>query len=90
MQETVIVNKAIEPTPAGIQKWCQDYVADLLGTQPGKIDPNTEFDRFGLFNIARFGTRVEMYLGDLTVSGASPAEAVIPLRRAAWQARHAS
>jgi hypothetical protein len=28
-----------------------------------------EFDRFGLFNIARFGTRVEMYLGDLTVNG---------------------
>ena len=27
------------------------------------------FDRFGLFNIARFGTRVEMYLGDLTVNG---------------------
>jgi hypothetical protein len=28
-----------------------------------------EFDRFGLFNIARFGTRVEMYLGDLKVNG---------------------
>ena len=28
-----------------------------------------EFDRFGLFNIARFGQRVEMYLGDLTVNG---------------------
>ena len=28
-----------------------------------------EFDRFGLFNIARFGTRVEIYLGDLTVNG---------------------
>jgi hypothetical protein len=28
-----------------------------------------EFDRFGLFNIARFGTRVELYLGDLTVNG---------------------
>ncbi len=27
------------------------------------------FDRFGLFNIARFGTRVEIYLGDLTVNG---------------------
>lgn len=27
-----------------------------------------EFDRFGLFNIARFGTRVEMYLGDLAVN----------------------
>lgn len=27
-----------------------------------------EFDRFGLFNIARFGTRVEIYLGDLTVN----------------------
>ncbi len=27
------------------------------------------FDRFGLFNIARFGTGVEMYLGDLTVNG---------------------
>ena len=27
------------------------------------------FDRFGLFNIARFGTRMEMYLGDLTVNG---------------------
>ncbi|HEV7598945.1 MAG TPA: acyl carrier protein [Bradyrhizobium sp.] len=48
MQETVIVNKTIEPTPAGIQQWCQDYVADLLGTQPDKINPNTEFDRFGL------------------------------------------
>jgi acyl carrier protein len=23
-------------------------VADLLGTQPEKINPNTEFDRFGL------------------------------------------
>lgn len=28
-----------------------------------------QFDRFGLFNIARFGTRVEVYLGDLTVNG---------------------
>jgi hypothetical protein len=28
-----------------------------------------EFDRFGLFNIARFGQRVEIYLGDLTVNG---------------------
>jgi hypothetical protein len=28
-----------------------------------------EFDRFGLFNIARFGTRAELYLGDLTVNG---------------------
>lgn len=28
-----------------------------------------EFDRFGLFNIARFGQRVEVYLGDLTVNG---------------------
>jgi hypothetical protein len=28
-----------------------------------------EFDRFGLFNIARFGTRVEIFLGDLTVNG---------------------
>jgi hypothetical protein len=27
------------------------------------------FDRFGLFNIARYGTGVEMYLGDLTVNG---------------------
>ncbi|HUF62091.1 MAG TPA: hypothetical protein VMN36_08445 [Verrucomicrobiales bacterium] len=27
------------------------------------------FDRFGLFNIARFGSRVEIYLGDLTVNG---------------------
>ncbi len=27
------------------------------------------FDHFGLFNIARFGTGVEMYLGDLTVNG---------------------
>lgn len=27
------------------------------------------FDRFGLFNIARFGQRVELYLGDLTVNG---------------------
>ena len=48
MQETVIVNRTIESTPAGIQKWCQDYVADLLGTQPEKINPHTEFDRFGL------------------------------------------
>ncbi len=48
MQETVIVNKSIEPTPAGIQKWCQEYVADLLGMQPDKVNPNTEFDRFGL------------------------------------------
>jgi hypothetical protein len=28
-----------------------------------------EFDRFGLFNIALFGTRVEMYLSNLTVNG---------------------
>jgi len=28
-----------------------------------------EFDRFGLFNIARFGQRVEIYLGDLTING---------------------
>lgn len=28
-----------------------------------------QFDHFGLFNIARFGTRVEIYLGDLTVNG---------------------
>lgn len=28
-----------------------------------------EFDRFGLFNIARFGTRIELYLGELTVNG---------------------
>lgn len=28
-----------------------------------------QFDRFGLFNIARFGRRVEIYLGDLTVNG---------------------
>ncbi|MBX3442186.1 MAG: hypothetical protein KF774_07245 [Planctomyces sp.] len=28
-----------------------------------------EFDRFGLFNIARFGTRVELSLSDLTVNG---------------------
>lgn len=28
-----------------------------------------ELDRFGLFNIARFGTRVEIYLGDLVVNG---------------------
>ena len=28
-----------------------------------------EFDRFGLFNIKRFGERVEIYLGDLTVNG---------------------
>jgi hypothetical protein len=28
-----------------------------------------ELDRFGLFNIARFGTRVELYLADLTVNG---------------------
>ncbi len=27
------------------------------------------FDRFGLFNIARFGQRMELYLGDLTVNG---------------------
>jgi hypothetical protein len=27
------------------------------------------FDRFGLFNIARFGQRVELYLGDLAVNG---------------------
>lgn len=27
------------------------------------------FDRFGLFNIARFGTGVEMYLGDLRING---------------------
>jgi hypothetical protein len=30
---------------------------------------SVELDRFGLFNIARFGTRVEIYLGDLTVNG---------------------
>lgn len=27
------------------------------------------FDRFGLFNISRFGQRVELYLGDLTING---------------------
>jgi hypothetical protein len=27
-----------------------------------------QFDRFGLFNIARFGTQVEIYLGDLTIN----------------------
>ncbi|MAT16359.1 MAG: hypothetical protein CMJ46_13940 [Planctomyces sp.] len=27
------------------------------------------FDRFGLFNIARFGEYVELYLGDLTING---------------------
>jgi hypothetical protein len=27
------------------------------------------FDRFGLFNVARYGTHVELYLGDLTVNG---------------------
>jgi hypothetical protein len=28
-----------------------------------------EFDRFGLFNIARYGRHAELYLGDLTVNG---------------------
>ncbi len=27
------------------------------------------FDRFGLFNIARFGQHMELYLGDLTING---------------------
>lgn len=48
MQDTVIISQSIEPTSAGIQKWCQDYVANLLDVQPDKIDPTTEFDRFGL------------------------------------------
>jgi acyl carrier protein len=58
VQDTVIVSKSaekadvdissIEPTAAGIQKWCQDYVANLLGVPPNKVSPDTEFDRFGL------------------------------------------
>jgi acyl carrier protein len=48
VQDTVIVNESIEPTTTGIQKWCQDYLANLLGIQPSKVNPETEFDRFGL------------------------------------------
>lgn len=35
-------------TEDGIQHWCQEYVANLLDTPVGKIDPDTEFDSFGL------------------------------------------
>lgn len=43
---TAIVN--FEATTDGIQRWCQQYVANLLDTPVGKIDPETEFDSFGL------------------------------------------
>jgi hypothetical protein len=40
------------------------------------------FDRFGLFNIARFGTQVEICLGDLTVNdekiGKTPPGVIFP------------
>jgi acyl carrier protein len=45
---TAATIQSIEPTAAGIETWCRSYVANLLGTQPVKINPDTEFDRFGL------------------------------------------
>jgi acyl carrier protein len=50
VQDTGIATKTdgIEPTKAGIQDWCRNYVVNLLGTQPSKIDADTDFDRFGL------------------------------------------
>ncbi len=43
-----------------------------------------EFDRFGLFNIARFGTRTEIYLGNLKVNG----EAVELSQDPHWEGRN--
>lgn len=40
--------ESIEPTKAGIQNWCRNYVANLLNTEPSRIDADADFDRFGL------------------------------------------
>lgn len=46
-----------------------DHTPYVIWFDPEIRRAPAEFDRFGLFNIARFGTRVEIYLGDLTVGG---------------------
>lgn len=46
-----------------------DHTPYVIWFDPEIRRAPVEFDRFGLFNIARFGTQVELYLGDLTVNG---------------------
>jgi acyl carrier protein len=39
---------SIETTKNGIQLWCQNYLANLLSMPVDKLDPDAEFDDFGL------------------------------------------
>lgn len=38
----------MQATKAGIQDWCQTYIANLLHIPADRVDADTEFDRFGL------------------------------------------
>lgn len=41
--------EAFENSEAGIRQWCQAYIANILGgRQADSIDPDAEFDSFGL------------------------------------------
>jgi acyl carrier protein len=43
-----MTTESFQPTKDGIQAWCQSYIANLLNAPVAKIDPNTDFDKFGL------------------------------------------
>ena len=36
------------PTAGEILSWAQEYLADLLGTEPAALDPHADFDQLGI------------------------------------------
>ncbi len=41
-------NRHLDTSTAAIIAWCQEYLGDLLGMPPAKVDPAAHFDRLGI------------------------------------------
>ncbi|MFF0543578.1 acyl carrier protein [Nocardia thailandica] len=38
----------MDTSKPAILTWCREYLAGLLGVDPGTLDPTTDFDRLGV------------------------------------------
>ena len=50
----------MDTTAEAITRWCQEYIAGLLGTAPEAIDPDTDFDNLGVDSALAVSLLVEV------------------------------
>jgi acyl carrier protein len=50
----------VKPGQESIARWCQAYLADLLGVPPEKVSPDASFDRLGIDSAVAVSLLIEV------------------------------